>query len=148
MAFKNKIHMKKIFLLFSFIGLFAFTSSAQTKACCASKSASNKVCTADIDKAASADASIVKQISNNGDVNYIRKETCPITGKVTMASVEYCSKKGKFVNVSPSEAASTAKACCTNGNKASCMKKASKTASTKKAKTSPSAKLVNKTAGQ
>ena len=49
--------MKKLFFLFAFMGLFAFAGTAQKKACCASKGASEKTsCTssaaADADKAA------------------------------------------------------------------------------------------------
>lgn len=146
--------MKKLFFLFAFMGLFAFASTAQTKACCASKSASSKACSATMDKAASADQSIVKQVSNSGEVNYVRKEVCPHSGKVTLASVEYCTKSGKFINVSPGDAEKKAsctksasatkvsdtgkKACCAEGEmKACCSKKSGKAAtkvSTKEAK--------------
>ena len=144
--------MKKLFFLFAFMGIFAFAAEAQTKACCASK-AGAKVCSKTMDKAASADASVVKQVSNKGEVTYVRKDVCPMSGKVSMKQVEYCTKSGKFVNVSPSEAkaactkkasatkvSSTSKkaACCKKGSKAAC----TKNASAKKAATTSSAKLV------
>ncbi len=108
--------MKKLFFLFAFMGLLAFTADAQKKACCAAKAPADKTSMtsespADVEKAAAGDASIVKQVSNTGDVSYARKEVCPTTGKVSFTSVEYCSKDGKFVNVSPSEKA----ACCAKG---------------------------------
>ncbi len=149
--------MKKLFFLFAFMGIFAFTATAQTKACCASKNAS-KVCSKTMDKAASADASIVKQVSSKGEVSYVRKEVCPVTGKTTMAAVEYCTKRGKFVNVSPSEAAKSAsatkvsstskKACCAKGKKAACTKKAAtKSTSTQKIE-GAKVKLVKETGSQ
>lgn len=143
--------MKKLFFLFAFMGIFAFATEAQTKACCASKTGA-KVCSKTMDKAASADANIVKQVSNKGDVSYVRKEVCPMSGKVSLKQVEYCTKSGKFINVSPSDVAkkgtatkvssTTKKACCKKGSKAAC----SKSASTKKAATtSAKAKLVKET---
>ena len=141
--------MKKLFFLFAIMGIFAFAAEAQTKACCASK-AGAKVCSKTMDKAASVDASLVKQVSNKGEVTYVRKEVCPMSGKVSMAQVEYCTKTGKFVNVSPSAkkaactkkasatkvSSTTKKACCAKGSKAACTKKASttKAASTSKVK--------------
>lgn len=140
--------MKKLFFLFAFLGLFVFAANAQKKACCASKSASTEKvsCTvsADAEKAASTDASIVKQVSNTGDVTYVRKDVCPTSGKVSYSNVEYCTKSGKFINVSPSEKAaccakdasatkvsSTKKACCAGGDKAGCSKDGKKASNTK-----------------
>ena len=144
--------MKKLFFLFAFMGVFSFAATAQTKACCA-KGASSKACSKTMDSAASADASIVKLVSNEGEVSYVRKEVCPVTGKVTMTAVEYCTKAGKFLNVSPSEATKSAtatkvsstskKACCAKGDKAGC----SKNASTQKAETGAKVKLVSETEG-
>ena len=113
--------MKKLFFLFAFLGVSAFAANAQQKSCCAAKGASvEKVsCTAsaaaEADKAASGDASIVKQVSNTGEVSYTRKEVSPASGKVSYSAVEYCTKSGKFMNVSPSEKA----ACCSKGAGAS-----------------------------
>ncbi|MEO1257453.1 MAG: hypothetical protein AAFZ15_01605 [Bacteroidota bacterium] len=147
--------MKKLFFLFAFMGVFAFAATAQTKSCAKSKEACAKTCAASMAKAAAADASIVKQVANTGEVNYVRKEVCPVTGKTTMTAVEYCTKRGKFVNVSPTEnktakatkvssASATKKAaCCKKGSKAAC----TKSASAKKAATTKTvnAKFVNDT---
>jgi hypothetical protein len=113
--------MKKFFFLFAFIGLFAFAANAQTKSCCAGKKGAEKVsCTAAsaeaAEKAASADASIVKQVSDKGEVSYTRKEVAD-NGNVNYIPVEYCTKESKFVNLSPSGV----KACCAGKDKkASC----------------------------
>ena len=148
--------MKKLFFLFAFMGVFTFAATAQTKACCASKDASAKACSKTMDSAASADDSIVKQVSNEGEVSYVRKEVCPATGKVTMTAVEYCTKTNKFVNVSPTEtdkanctksatatkvSSTSKKACCAKGNKAGC----TKNASTEKVETGAKVKLVSST---
>ena len=144
--------MKKFFFLFAFIGLFAFAANAQKKACCAAKGASTEKvsCTsaaaADAEKAAEADASIVKQVSNTGEASYTRKSVCPTSGKVSYEAVEYCTKSGKFVNVSPSEKAASCtksasatkvsstekKACCAGdkAGKACCTKDGGKASST------------------
>jgi len=138
--------MKKLFFLFAFMGLFAFAATAQKKACCASKSASTEKVSAatlaEAEKAASEDASIVKQVSNTGDVTFTRKEVCAVSGKVSYTDVEFCTKSSKFVNVSPSEKAACAKsasatkvsstdkkACCDKGDKACCDKKGKKASS-------------------
>ncbi len=141
--------MKKLLFLFAFAGLFAFAANAQTKkACCAAKGVSGEKvsCSAasDVDKAASADVNIVKQVSNTGEVSYTRKEVCPASGKVSFTSVEYCTKSGKFINVSPSEKAACTKsasatkvsstekkaACCAAGANKACCKPGEKAAST------------------
>jgi hypothetical protein len=112
-------------------------------------------------KAAADDESIVKQVSDKGDVSYVRKEVCPMSGKVTMKQVEYCSKSAKFVNVSPTGAkqacskkasatkvSSTSKKACSGqkaASKACCKKGAkacSKKASTQKAAAPAKAKMV------
>jgi hypothetical protein len=158
--------MKKLFFLFAFLGLIAFTADAQTKACCAGKKASaEKVsCTssADAEKAATEDASIVKQVSNTGEVSFVRKEVCPQSGKVSYTSVEYCTKSGKFVNVSPSEAASctkdakatkvsstSKKACCADGAKAgkACCKDKAEKASSTSTENEDKVKLINQEEG-
>lgn len=155
--------MKKLFFLFAFMGLFAFVGTAQKKACCAAKASEKTSMTSvspeDMDKAAAADASIVKQVSNTGDVTYTRKEVCPTTGKVSFTSVEYCTKAGKFVNVSPADAEKTSctkgasatkvsskekKACCAGGEKPGCCaKKGEKTTSTSTTSNEGQVKLVN-----
>ena len=137
--------MKKLFFLFAFMGLFTIGASAQKKACCAAKAAGEKTsCSSasmtDADKTAATDASIVKQVSNTGEVSYARKEVCPTTGKVSLTSVEYCTKSAKFINMSPSDAKASCtksasatkvsstekKACCAGGEKAACCKKGEK----------------------
>ncbi len=155
--------MKKFFFLFAFIGLFAFAANAQKKACCAAKGASaEKIsCTssaaADAEKAAESDASIVKQVSNTGEASFVRKSVCPTSGKVSYEAVEYCTKSGKFVNVSPSEKAASCtksasatkvssnekKACCAGGEKAgkACCKKDGEKASSTSTSTSSDAKV-------
>ena len=154
--------MKKLFFLFAFMGLFAFVGTAQKKACCAAKASSEKtsmtsVSAEELDKAIAADASVVKQVSNTGDVSFARKEVCPTTGKVSFTSVEYCTKAGKFVNVSPADAASCTKnasatkvsskdkkAGCAGGEKAGCCaKKGEKTTSTSTNANEGQVKLVN-----
>ncbi|MEY3367776.1 MAG: hypothetical protein RI973_931 [Bacteroidota bacterium] len=141
--------MKKILFLFAFSGLVAFSASAQSKSCCAGKTAAAKQSCATTavaaEKAATEDASIVKQVSNTGEVSYTRKEVCPTSGKVSYTTVEYAAESGKFVNVSPAEVNSCSKTatatkvsstgkksgCCAGGAaKAACGSKAEKTAST------------------
>lgn len=150
--------MKKFFFLFTFMGVLAFTASAQTKACCASKDASAKACAKTVDAAASSDENIVKLVSNEGEVSYVRKEVCAVTGNVSNTPVEYCTKTNKFVNVSPSDAnkascakstsatkvsSTSKKACCAKGDKAAC----AKSASDEKAETGAQVKLVSETEG-
>ncbi|MFQ5445809.1 MAG: hypothetical protein ACE5FF_02650 [Saprospiraceae bacterium] len=112
--------MKKFFFLFAFIGLFAFAANAQSKSCCAGKKGAEKVsCTAAsaeaAAKAASTDDSIVKQVSDKGEVTYTRKEVAG-NGEVKYIPVEYCTKESKFVSVTPSGK----KACCAGKSKKSC----------------------------
>ncbi|MBI5914956.1 MAG: hypothetical protein HY842_06235 [Bacteroidetes bacterium] len=150
--------MKKLFFLFAFMGLLAFTADAQKKSCCAAKGASaDKVScmvstSADAEKAASEDASIVKQVSNTGEVSWTRKEVSPTTGKVSFTSVEYCTKSGKFMNVSPSEkAACTKNASATkvssSEKKAGCCAKKGEKTSTTSTSTDAKVKLVNDKGG-
>ena len=90
--------MKRVLLIFALFGAFALAANAQQKACCAGKKAAAKTesCTsvdqATLEKAASADASIVKQVSDNGEVSYARKVVDEKTGQVNYTSVEYCTK--------------------------------------------------------
>lgn len=116
--------MKKAILFFAMLGVFAVAANAQQKACCASKKASadkescSKVDQATLDKAASEDASIVKQVSNTGDATFVRKTVDETTGNVTYTEVEYCTKVSKFINVSPDGE----KVCTKDGAKASATK--------------------------
>ncbi len=154
--------------MFALFGAFALAANAQQKACCAGKKAANKTesCSsadrATLDKAASADASIVKQVADDGEVTYVRKTVDEKSGEVTYTQVEYCTKAKKFINASPSEmgeAACTkdakasnvsskeeAKACCSKGEKKACCADGKKS---KMSKTSSDAKskLVEKEQG-
>ena len=112
--------MKKLFLLLAFSGAVGFAANAQ---CSGSKSASASAdvetpgahCTAAAAKLASMDASIeTRTCPQTGKVSYMKKNVSAENGKATFTEVEYCSKSGKFVNVSPSE-----KAACTK-SKAGC----------------------------
>ena len=112
--------MKKLFLLLAFSGAVGFAANAQ---CSGSKSASAAASietpdahgTAAAAKLASMDASIeTRTCPHTGKVSYMKKNVSAENGKATFTEVEYCSKSGKFVNVSPSE-----KAACTK-SKAGC----------------------------
>jgi hypothetical protein len=163
---KIQFKMKKLFFLFAFMGLFAFGATAQKKACCAAKAAGEKTsCSAasmtDADKAAAADASIVKQVSNTGEVSYSRKEVCPTTGKVSLTNVEYCTKSAKFINMSPSDvkaactksasatkvSSTEKKASCAAGEKAGCCAKKGEKASTTSTENEGKVKLVSSETG-
>lgn len=136
--------MKRVLMIFALLGAFTFAVNAQQMSCCAGKKASSsaascsKVDQATLDKAASADGSIVKQVSNTGEVSYARKAVDAKTGQVSFTEVEYCTKVNKFINVSPtdadhaacakdgeanaSNAASTgkSKSCCSGAAKKAC----------------------------
>lgn len=113
--------MKKIFFLFVLTGLFAFAANAQSKSCCAGKKGADakESCSAAsaeaAAKAATTDASIVKQVSDKGEVSYTRKEVAD-NGKVNYTPVEFCTKEGKFVNITTSGV----KACCAGKDKNAC----------------------------
>ncbi len=120
--------MKKLFLLLAFSGAVGFAANAQ---CSGSKSASASVaadvetpgahCTAAAAKLASMDASIeTRTCPQTGKVSYMKKNVSAENGKATFTEVEYCSKSGKFINVSPSEkaACSKSKAGCSGDAKA------------------------------
>jgi hypothetical protein len=165
--------MKRVLLIFALFGAFALAANAQQKACCAGKKAAAKTesCTsvdqATLEKAASADASIVKQVSDNGEISYARKVVDEKTGQVNYTSVEYCTKSKKFINASPSEgekvsctkdgeakatkvsSKESAKACCSGEEKKACCAggkkaKVSKTSSAAKAKLTNQGEGTNK----
>lgn len=160
--------MKRVLLLFALIGAFALTANAQDKACCAGKKTAAKAetCTkadqATLEKAAAADASIVKQVADNGEVKYLRKEVSEKSGKVSYTEVEFCTKSKKFVNVSPSEGSATSctkdakatkvaskdgeKACCSGGEKKACCA-GGKKAKVSKTSAAAKAKLTNQEEG-
>lgn len=119
--------MKKLFLLFAFFGAVSFAANAQCSHAKSASAASTSVdapghCTASAAaKLASADASIeTRTCPQTGKVSYMKKTVSAETGKATFTEVEYCSKSGKFVNVSPSEkaACSKSKAACSGDAKA------------------------------
>ncbi len=147
--------MKKLILALFAVGAFTLGAQAQKAACCAGKKAAStsssaaactKVDQATLDKAAAADASIVRQVSNDGQVSYARKVVNK-NGEVEYTPVEYCTKSGKFINMAPGEAehctkaageasATTtadgkAKACCANGEKKACCANGKKASATK-----------------
>ncbi|MDX1406742.1 MAG: hypothetical protein R3330_01380 [Saprospiraceae bacterium] len=134
--------MKKITLLFVALMALGFTglqaqSCAKKAAACASKtSVAAKSChgaNAAAVQLASLDESIETQTcKESGKVSFVRKEACPVTGKVTFTSVNYDAELGKFVNVSPSEA----KACCDKDKATGCCSGAAKGASASAVKTS------------
>lgn len=137
--------MKKLFMLFAFIGLFgATTVSAQ--ACSKSKAA----CTAAAAKAASLESDIEKRMSEEtGEISYVRKSVCEVSGKTTYMDVAFDEESKKFVNVSPTHTVGNAdkKACCSKGKEAACCAKgkegcSKKNASTKAVKKTSTAKAV------
>ncbi len=168
--------MKKLLLLFAFFGAvglvsvnaqdcpYAKKATAEKSAACCSKTAAAK--------AAALDASIVQQVNEkSGDVTYMRKNVCEVSGKTSFQEVKYCTESKAFINVSPSEKAAAEKAslsgkktschgaaksatatkvgnakkkgCCASKAKASCGSKAS----TEKAAVSKKAKLVKSEEG-
>lgn len=115
--------MKKLFVLFAFLGFVSFSATAQScnPAACkkahktSSVDATNTDANAAAVKLASLDETIeTKTCATSGKVSFTRKSVCAKSGKVSYTDVEYCSKSAKFVNVSPS-----AKASCSK-SKASC----------------------------
>jgi hypothetical protein len=118
--------MKKLLFVFAFMGMFAMVSEAQTKSCskscakaCEKKSASAEA------KAASLDPSIEARTETGTNETYYVRKVSGTGGSVSYDKVEYCSKEGKFVNVSPK-----GKACCSKekSGSACCAKKGSTTA--------------------
>ena len=111
--------MKQFFVLFALVGFFAFGANAQTctksKASCSkskAKTTAVQSTNAAADKAAMLDDSIEKKVcSKSGTVSYVKNSTCATSGKTTATAVEYCSKSGKFVNVSPSAKKDCSKSC-------------------------------------
>jgi len=135
--------MKKLFVLFAFLGLVSFSATAQKCNPAACKKA-HKTTAVDANqtdamsaavKLASLDETIeTKTCATSGKVSFTRKNVCATSGKVSYTDVEYCSKSAKFVNVSPSAKASCSKskASCSAAKGASA-KQVSNSATTKKA---------------
>ena len=158
--------MKKLFVLFAFLGFVSFSATAQScnPAACKKAHKTSSVDATQTDahaaavKLASMDETIeTKTCATSGKVSFTRKNVCATSGKVSYTDVEYCSKSAKFVNVSPSAKASCSKskASCTAAKgasakqvsaeavpkKACCAKGASKTSCSKA--TGASAKQVS-----
>jgi hypothetical protein len=134
--------MKKVFFLFAFFGLLAFSANAQSHKGCAGKattSSEKAACySTAATKAASLDQSVEQRVdAKTGEVTFVRKSVCSTSGKVSYAQVEYCNKSNKFVNVSPAaqsvaakphcSAKSSATAVSATGEKAGCCASKAKT---------------------
>ncbi len=163
-------------MLVAFMGLVGVASvSAQ---CSKSKTACTKskaACATTVAKAASMDANIEKRIcEKSGDVSFVRKSTCSVSGETKYTNVQYDSDSKKFVNVSPthtsgkaakkacapgdkkgsctgkakatktSASASTKKACCSKEAQAACSKKSASASAVKKTTTATAIKVSNK----
>ena len=152
--------MKKLFMLFAFIGLVSATSvNAQT--CCSKSKTASAECTAAAAKAATLETDIEKRmVEATGEVYYVRKVVNSDTG-TSYVNVEYNSDSKKFVNVSPTHTSDSAakpascskesNATATSGKSASCCSKdkgacTKKSASTTAVKKTSTAKVV-KTSG-
>lgn len=121
--------MKKGVFLFAF--LFALGIAAADAQSCQGKAASaSKACCMKADKAAAADASIEKRMSDDGTVAYVRKES-DAQGNVKFVSVKYDETSDAFVNVAPKTVSANAtsgmtkKSCAAGASKACCAKGAS-----------------------
>lgn len=135
--------MKQLFLLTVLFALFT-SANVQAQHCPYSKTGETKACphSTTAAKAASLDASVEKRVDKKtGQTVFVRKEVSPVSGRVNYTPVEYCSKSGKFVNVSPREkqcvksranctskgvgatkVSNTEKINCTTAQKAACAK--------------------------
>ncbi|MCB0569188.1 MAG: hypothetical protein KDC66_05470 [Phaeodactylibacter sp.] len=92
--------MKRIVLFTVAIGLIAF-SGVQAQSGSGAGSAAVSV-QEEAEQAAAHDASIEKRVDREtGRVYYVRKNASGPTGESDYCTVEYCSRSGKFVNVSP-----------------------------------------------
>lgn len=129
--------MKKLFVFLAFL-LAAGIATADAQSCSKSAAAGKSCCASKMagvsaaDKAAAADASIVKNVDANGVVSFTRKET-DATGNARFVSVQYDEATNAFVNVAPKSAQdgmtkkacagsdAATKACCKGGaQKAAC----------------------------
>lgn len=124
--------MKKAIFFFAF---FLTVGIVSADAQCASSAAAGKSCCANkAAKAANADASIEKRMSDDGAIAYVRKEA-DAQGNVKFVSVQFDEASSTFVNAAPKTAtagvategmvkkscsASEAKACAGSGDKKAC----------------------------
>ena len=136
--------MKRITLFFALLmGLGLTSLQAQScqksaSACCKKSASVAKADKSHVDgsadaaaKLASLDESVEAQkCEKSGEVNYVRKEVDPETGKVVLTSLEYNSELGKFVN------STEKKACCTGDKMKCCSSKTKVTESSKGEKAS------------
>ena len=123
--------MKKFLFVFALMGLFVAGANAQAKTCSKScaKACEKKSASADAGaaaKAASMDDTIEKRTDASTNQEYYVRRVSDNSGKVSYDKVEYCSKDGKFVNVSPKAGAGS---CCAKaGAGSSCAGKKAMTA--------------------
>ncbi|MCB0588934.1 MAG: hypothetical protein KDD06_26835 [Phaeodactylibacter sp.] len=152
--------MNRFFLL-TFLFPFLFAVNARSQHCSYSKTAKAQALPQPtmVAEAAAQDENIEQRVDpGTGRTTYVRRSVCAATGKVSYTPVEYCSKSGRFVNISPREqhcvksrAACTAKGAgatrvslsektqCTTAQKAACSKAC---AGAKKSTSASAAKLV------
>ncbi len=124
--------MKKIFLLFLFVGIAGLTAQAQS--CHSSKKAAEKAqatavsqdqsaeVLAAAEKAAAADENIEKRVcEKSGKVSFVRKSVCEKSGTVSYKPVIYNAEKGAFVDAPQKSCSAKEKAACAKKGK-SCSK--------------------------
>lgn len=137
--------MKKLFMLFAFVGLFS-VASVEAQSCSKSKAE----CTAAAAQAASLDASIEKRTcEKSGKVSFVRKSVCETSGKTSYTNVEYNADTKKFVNVSPThtsgkaaQSSCSAKAKATSGKSGCCAKGKATSKKTTAVKKTTAAKAI------
>jgi len=117
--------MKKLFVLFAFLGMVSLAQAQCTKSAKSTTASKGKTSCAVTAKAAATAASLddsieKRECAKSGKVSYVKKSTCAKSGNVSFTNVEYCTKSKKFVNMSPSQMEAGAK-------KAACTKKATAT---------------------
>jgi hypothetical protein len=102
--------MKKVLFIFGF--LFSLSIAAvNAQSCHGSTAATGEgkaCCAGKVAKAASADPSIEKRVSDTGEVAYVRKETDQ-QGSVKFVSVKFDEGTSTFVNVAPKTLTADAK---------------------------------------
>ena len=97
--------MNRFFLL-TFLFPFLFAVNARSQHCSYSKTAKAQALPQPtmVAEAVAQDENIEQRVDpGTGRTTYVRRSVCAATGKVSYTPVEYCSKSGRFVNVSPRE---------------------------------------------
>ncbi len=103
-------------------------------------------------KAALLEADIIQKVNpGTGEVTYLRKSTCPMSGKTSYTAVEYCTKSGRFITAAVNKketcvkkqactgyytaeaSATTLPAYCTTAQKAACIQAGQKATAAKAA---------------